>query len=148
MRSVKNFRTGCEGLSPFLFVYSITGNTTYVLAILAASMDLQHLIANASWIAGEWYNRSALRGVDVECNSPPSFPSGSALTVFLDVFVSTHVSYPRILPQLLHRSSPNFSIIEAQTTVRLVPHCHRARLVSPVGTIVMCEQDRRKPLLL
>lgn len=53
MGSVKNFRTGCEGLSPFLFVYSITGNTTYVLAILAASMDLQHLIANASWIAGE-----------------------------------------------------------------------------------------------
>ncbi|EPT05086.1 hypothetical protein FOMPIDRAFT_1027321 [Fomitopsis schrenkii] len=68
---VKNFRTGCEGLSPFLFVYSITGNTTYVLAILAASMDLQHLIANASWIAG------------------------SALTVFLDVFVLSQFFYYR-----------------------------------------------------
>ncbi|KAH9841444.1 PQ-loop-domain-containing protein [Rhodofomes roseus] len=68
---VKNFKTRCEGLSPFLFVYSITGNTTYVLAILAASMDLQHLIANASWIAG------------------------SALTVFLDVFVLSQFVYYR-----------------------------------------------------
>lgn len=50
---VKNFRTRCEGLSPFLFVYSITGNITYVLSILAASMSLKHLTANASWIAGE-----------------------------------------------------------------------------------------------
>lgn len=149
MRSVKNFKTRCEGLSPFLFVYSITGNTTYVLAILAASMDLQHLIANASWIAGEWYNRSALRGFDVRFHSsPPSFSSGSALTVFLDVFVSTRVSYSRVLLKLLHRFFLNFSTIEAQTPVRLVPHCHRARLVSPAGTIVMCEQeDRRKPLL-
>ncbi|KAH9936153.1 PQ-loop-domain-containing protein [Fomitopsis serialis] len=68
---VKNFQTRCEGLSPFLFVYSITGNTTFVLAILAASMDLQHLITNASWIAG------------------------SALTVFLDVFVLSQFVYYR-----------------------------------------------------
>ncbi|KZT73912.1 PQ-loop-domain-containing protein [Daedalea quercina L-15889] len=68
---VKNFKTRCEGLSPFLFVYSITGNTTYVLAILAASTDPQHLIANASWIAG------------------------SALTVFLDLFVLSQFVYYR-----------------------------------------------------
>ncbi|KAI0917204.1 hypothetical protein AcW1_007541 [Taiwanofungus camphoratus] len=68
---IKNFRTRCEGLSPFLFVYSITGNITYVLAILAASMDIKHLMANASWIAG------------------------SALTVFLDVFVLCQFFYYR-----------------------------------------------------
>lgn len=66
---VKNFKTRCEGLSPFLFVYSITGNTTYVLAIFAASTDMSHLVANASWIAG------------------------SALTVFLDVFVLCQFAY-------------------------------------------------------
>ncbi|KZT11911.1 PQ-loop-domain-containing protein [Laetiporus sulphureus 93-53] len=65
----KNFKTRCEGLSPFLFVYSITGNTTYVLAIFAASMDMKHLIANASWIAG------------------------SALTIFLDTFVLCQFVY-------------------------------------------------------
>jgi len=66
---VKNFQTRCEGLSPFLFVYSITGNATYVFSILAASMDPKHLIANAAWIAG------------------------SALTVFLDVFVLSQFFY-------------------------------------------------------
>ncbi|KAI0670993.1 PQ-loop-domain-containing protein [Trametes maxima] len=60
---VKNLSTRCEGLSPFLFVYSISGNTTYFLSILAASLDIKHLAANAPWIAG------------------------SALTVFLDLFV-------------------------------------------------------------
>ncbi|KAI0770483.1 PQ-loop-domain-containing protein [Fomes fomentarius] len=60
---VKNLETRCEGLSPFLFVYSITGNTTYTLSILAVSLDIRHIVANAPWIAG------------------------SALTVFLDGFV-------------------------------------------------------------
>ncbi|EIW59688.1 PQ-loop-domain-containing protein [Trametes versicolor FP-101664 SS1] len=60
---VKNLDTRCEGLSPFLFVYSISGNTTYFLSILAASLNIKHLAANAPWIAG------------------------SALTVFLDLFV-------------------------------------------------------------
>ncbi|OBZ71367.1 putative vacuolar amino acid transporter YPQ1 [Grifola frondosa] len=60
---VKNFSTRCEGLSPFLFVYSISGNTTYFLSILAASTEMKHLVANAAWIAG------------------------STLTVFLDIFV-------------------------------------------------------------
>ncbi|KAH9932682.1 PQ-loop-domain-containing protein [Epithele typhae] len=60
---VKNLSTRCEGLSPFLFVYSIAGNTTYTLSILAASLEWPHLVVNAPWIAG------------------------SALTVFLDLFV-------------------------------------------------------------
>ncbi|KAI0662085.1 PQ-loop-domain-containing protein [Cubamyces menziesii] len=60
---VKNLSTRCEGLSPFLFVYAISGNTTYVLSILAASLNIKHLAANAPWIAG------------------------TALTVFLDLFV-------------------------------------------------------------
>ncbi|RPD73861.1 PQ-loop-domain-containing protein [Lentinus tigrinus ALCF2SS1-7] len=60
---VKNLSTRCEGLSPFLFVYSISGNTTYFLSILAASLDIRHIAVNAPWIAG------------------------STLTVFLDLFV-------------------------------------------------------------
>ena len=35
-----------------LFVYSISGNTTYTLSILAASLDVQYLVVNAPWIAG------------------------------------------------------------------------------------------------
>ncbi|EMD39517.1 hypothetical protein CERSUDRAFT_111836 [Gelatoporia subvermispora B] len=66
---VKNFKTRCAGLSPFLFMYSICGNLTYVLAILVASMDLKHILANAAWIAG------------------------STLTVFLDVFVLCQFFY-------------------------------------------------------
>ncbi len=53
-RAVKNLDTRCEGLSPFLFVYSITGNTTYTLSILAASLDVRHIVANAPWIAGAY----------------------------------------------------------------------------------------------
>lgn len=41
-------------MSPFLFVYAISGNTTYVLSILAASLNIKHLAANAPWIAGTW----------------------------------------------------------------------------------------------
>ncbi|CCM03558.1 uncharacterized protein FIBRA_05694 [Fibroporia radiculosa] len=68
---VKNFKSKCEGLSPFLFIYSITGNTTYVLSILTVSMNAKHLTVNASWLAG------------------------SALTVFLDVFVLCQFVYYR-----------------------------------------------------
>lgn len=50
---VKNLKTKCEGLSPALFLFSIAGNVTYVLSILVASMDLDHIAANAGWIAGE-----------------------------------------------------------------------------------------------
>lgn len=51
-RSVKNFKTRCEGLAPGLFVFSILGNTTYALSIIAASRDADYLIRNASWLAG------------------------------------------------------------------------------------------------
>ena len=60
---LKNRETKCEGLSLALFMFTITGNLTYVLSICVASMSSQHLLANASWLAG------------------------SGLTVFLDIFV-------------------------------------------------------------
>ena len=50
---VKNFQTRCEGLSLALFMFSIAGNVTYALSICAESMEKKHLIANASWLAGE-----------------------------------------------------------------------------------------------
>jgi hypothetical protein len=50
--AVKNFKTRCEGLAPGLFVFSILGNTTYALSIIAASRDADYLIRNASWLAG------------------------------------------------------------------------------------------------
>ncbi|PCH40224.1 PQ-loop-domain-containing protein [Wolfiporia cocos MD-104 SS10] len=75
----KNFETRCEGLSPFLFVYSITGNSTYVLSILTASTEKNHIVANAAWIAG------------------------SALTVFLDAFVICQFFYYRAADQRLSK---------------------------------------------
>ncbi|KAJ8586285.1 PQ-loop-domain-containing protein [Rhizopogon salebrosus TDB-379] len=66
---VKNFKTRCEGLAPGLFVFSILGNMTYALSIIAASRDGDYLIRNASWLAG------------------------SGLTVFLDVLVLTQFFY-------------------------------------------------------
>ncbi len=56
-RAVKNLDTRCEGLSPFLFVYSISGNTTYFLSILATSLNIKHLATNAPWIAGACISR-------------------------------------------------------------------------------------------
>ncbi len=50
--TVKNLKTKCDGLSPALFLFSIAGNSTYVLSILTLSMDIKHLVANAGWIAG------------------------------------------------------------------------------------------------
>jgi len=67
----KNFKTRCEGLSPALFLFAIFGNTTYALSICVASMERNYLIMNASWLAG------------------------SALTVFLDVFVLGQFLYYR-----------------------------------------------------
>ncbi|KAH9991288.1 PQ-loop-domain-containing protein [Russula vinacea] len=49
---LKNFETGCHGLSPGLFVFTIMGNLTYALSICMSSMEKDHLIANASWLAG------------------------------------------------------------------------------------------------
>ncbi|TFK52372.1 hypothetical protein OE88DRAFT_1657599 [Heliocybe sulcata] len=67
----KNLKTRCEGLSPFLFLFSITGNATYTLSICAASMDPKYLLKNAGWLAG------------------------SSLTIFLDVFVLCQFFYYR-----------------------------------------------------
>ncbi|KAG1820741.1 PQ-loop-domain-containing protein [Suillus variegatus] len=66
---VKNFKTRCEGLAPGLFVFSILGNTTYALSIIAASRDADYLIRNASWLAG------------------------SGLTVFFDILVLSQFFY-------------------------------------------------------
>jgi hypothetical protein len=61
----------CEGLAPALFLFTISGNTTYALSIVAASLDPKYLITNASWLAG------------------------SALTVFLDFVVLGQFAYYR-----------------------------------------------------
>jgi len=67
----KNFKTKCEGLSPALFLFAIAGNVTYSLSICAASTEREYLIRNGSWLAG------------------------SALTVFLDIFVLCQFFYYR-----------------------------------------------------
>jgi len=70
----KNFQTKCEGLSPGLFVFAISGNVTYALSIMVASMERQYLVRNGSWLAG------------------------SLLTVFFDVFVLCQFFYYRSRP--------------------------------------------------
>ncbi len=50
---MKNFETKCHGLSPGLFIFGIMGNLTYALSICVSSMEMDHLIANASWLAGK-----------------------------------------------------------------------------------------------
>ncbi|CUA68785.1 putative vacuolar amino acid transporter YPQ1 [Rhizoctonia solani] len=66
---LKNRETKCEGLSLALFMFTITGNLTYVLSICVVSLSSQHILANASWLAG------------------------STLTVFLDIFVLSQFYY-------------------------------------------------------
>ncbi|KAI0052709.1 PQ-loop-domain-containing protein [Auriscalpium vulgare] len=68
---LKNLDTKCEGLSPAMFVFSIMGNVTYGLSICVSSMEWEHLVVNASWLAG------------------------SLLTVFLDVLVLGQFVYYR-----------------------------------------------------
>ncbi|KAI9443368.1 PQ-loop-domain-containing protein [Lactarius indigo] len=68
---LKNFDTKCRGLSPGLFIFGIMGNLTYALSICVSSMEMEHLIANASWLAG------------------------STLTVLLDAFVLGQFVYYR-----------------------------------------------------
>jgi len=70
----KNFETKCEGLSPGLFIFAITGNATYALSITTASMQRDYLVRNGSWLAG------------------------SALTIFFDVFVLCQFFYYRSRP--------------------------------------------------
>jgi len=75
---LKNFKTKCEGLSPALFVFSISGNTTYALSICFASTEPRYLWANASWLAG------------------------SVLTIFLDLFVIGQFVYYRNTANVAH----------------------------------------------
>jgi len=82
---LKNLQTKCEGLSPALFLFSIAGNTTYALSILAASLEWHHLVANASWLAG------------------------SGLTVFFDIFVLLQFAYYRTVDRRLPSSGASMS---------------------------------------
>lgn len=50
--TVKNVETKCEGLSPALFLFAISGNSTYALSICFASMKMKYLLANGPWLAG------------------------------------------------------------------------------------------------
>ncbi|KAF8746600.1 PQ-loop protein, partial [Rhizoctonia solani] len=50
--TVKNRETKCEGLSLALFMFAIAGNLTYILSICVVSNSSQHILANASWLAG------------------------------------------------------------------------------------------------
>ncbi|KAF9783466.1 PQ loop repeat-domain-containing protein [Thelephora terrestris] len=68
---LKNLETRCEGLSPALFLFTITGNCTFALSICFASTKRKYLLANAPWLAG------------------------SLLTVFLDLFVIAQFVYYR-----------------------------------------------------
>ncbi|KAI0297719.1 PQ-loop-domain-containing protein [Russula brevipes] len=68
---LKNCDTKCHGLSPGLFIFGIMGNLTYALSICVSSMEMDHLIANASWLAG------------------------SSLTILLDIFVLGQFVYYR-----------------------------------------------------
>lgn len=86
--SVKNLKTRCEGLSPALFFFAIFGNVTYALSICAKSMDGKYLMINAGWLAGTLANCRLL--ISTANRSISQFTIGSALTVFLDVFVSTN----------------------------------------------------------
>lgn len=74
----KNRETKCEGLSLALFLFAILGNVTYVLSICVISMEKDHLILSAPWLAG------------------------SALTVLLDFFVLGQFFYYRSEEGPLH----------------------------------------------
>lgn len=78
---LKNLKTRCEGLSPGLFLFAILGNLTYGLSICVSSTKIDHLIANASWLAG------------------------SLLTVFLDIFVLCQFVYYRMGEHAYRKSS-------------------------------------------
>jgi len=82
---VKNIETRCEGLSPALFLFAITGNCTYSLSICFASMKRKYLLANAPWLAG------------------------CILTIFLDLFVSGIKRSDRSKKEILWMTGDIFS---------------------------------------
>ena len=61
---MKNVETKCEGLSPALFLFTISGNSTYALSICFASMKMKYLLANAPWLAGSVANLSSGHVID------------------------------------------------------------------------------------
>ncbi|KAH9983338.1 PQ-loop-domain-containing protein, partial [Russula compacta] len=83
---MKNFETKCHGISPGLYIFGIMGNLTYGLSICVSSMEMGHLIANASWIAGKRFQITCCAGMPERlstlCNE------GSVLTILFDMFVS------------------------------------------------------------
>ena len=56
------------------------GNLTYALSICVSSMDMDHLMVNASWLAGELSANDAERVLKRTV--------GSLLTILFDIFVS------------------------------------------------------------
>ncbi|KAJ2618850.1 putative vacuolar membrane transporter for cationic amino acids [Coemansia sp. RSA 1290] len=52
-QAVQNYqRKSCEGLSIWLFLLSLLGNTTYAMAILVVSLDPQYLAPYVPWLLG------------------------------------------------------------------------------------------------
>ncbi|KAJ2723500.1 hypothetical protein GGI07_002625 [Coemansia sp. Benny D115] len=52
-QAVQNYRRkSCEGLSMWLFLLSLMGNTTYSMAILVVSLDPQYLAPYVPWLLG------------------------------------------------------------------------------------------------
>ncbi|KAJ1956940.1 putative vacuolar membrane transporter for cationic amino acids [Dipsacomyces acuminosporus] len=52
-QAIKNYqRKSCEGLSMWLFILSLLGNTTYALAILVVSLDPHYLAPYVPWLLG------------------------------------------------------------------------------------------------
>lgn len=115
---VKNLTTRCEGLSPALFFFAIFGNITYSMSICAISLEAPYILKNAGWLAGKPYHT-------IITTIYLCFITGSALTVFLDVFVSMFSASsgrcltPLVPPLSLFASSlePRFSV-NSFTTAR------------------------------
>ncbi|KAJ2712116.1 hypothetical protein H4R19_002926 [Coemansia spiralis] len=52
-QAIQNYqRQSCEGLSMWLFLLSLLGNTTYALAILVVSLDPEYLTPYVPWLLG------------------------------------------------------------------------------------------------
>ncbi|KAI8320801.1 PQ-loop-domain-containing protein [Martensiomyces pterosporus] len=52
-QAIQNYqRKSCEGLSMWLFILSLLGNTTYALAILVVSLDPHYLAPYVPWLLG------------------------------------------------------------------------------------------------
>ncbi|QLQ80265.1 hypothetical protein HG537_0D02660 [Torulaspora globosa] len=45
-------RKSCEGISFLFFLFACLGNSSFILSVLAISLDRKYLILNASWLIG------------------------------------------------------------------------------------------------